>query len=188
MNAVTIQPVILAAGNGYRMGLPKVFCTFLDKSFLEWICNSLPDCYLKPIVVIRENYIDDLKKSSLCVDKWICNLSPDQDMFSSFLIGLDNTCASHLCVIPVDFPFVKQDTYQKLFETTLRSPDSIIKPSYNYKGGHPVIIPAIIKDKIQAHHKRLDQLIASCGIPVVRQDVNDSNVIKNINNPGDFPK
>lgn len=180
--------MILAAGNGYRMGMPKVFCTYLDKSFLRWISDALPCFYLKPIVVIQENYIEDLQKEYPLINKWIINDKPETGMFNSFLMGLQNCKSTHICIIPIDFPYIQERTYNLLYEATIQNPNQIIKPIYKGKGGHPVIMPVSIKAMIKPDQNRLDHLISECGLEISRIEVSDSAVVKNINYPEEISK
>ena len=53
-NTLKIQPVILAAGLGTRMGLPKIFAKGNGVYFFKQIISSLPDSFMLPITVIRK--------------------------------------------------------------------------------------------------------------------------------------
>jgi molybdenum cofactor cytidylyltransferase len=183
-----ILPVILAAGTGYRLGMPKVFYEYQGKTFFSWILEALTVHYQSPAVVIQADYYAKLCVNYHQISKWVINPFPERGMISSIRTALAEYQAENYCLIPIDFPFVTMQTYQKLAEINEKFPDTIVKPVFRGQGGHPLIIPYMLAEKIRlaSQEQTLREIISGSDIYVHRVEVEDAGVLRNINTVADL--
>ncbi len=182
------QPLILAAGNGFRMGMPKLFCQFHNIGFLDLIMNELPDSLMDPVVIIRNEYLEKAKKTYPSIENWLINSSPERGMISSIEIGINNFSAQFYIIIPIDFPFVKKETYLSLIHKSTLNKDCIIKPRYYGLSGHPIIIPESLKGCFNGNMESLRSVISLSKKNVLSFDFDDIGLVKNINYKDDLER
>lgn len=73
----------------------------------------------------------------------VINREPKRGQGLSVLLGARGISDADMAVIlPVDSAMVRTDTLRTLVETSMKHPETIIKPVYNGRGGHPVILSA----------------------------------------------
>lgn len=183
---ITVKPIILAAGEGKRMGKPKLFCAYRDKFFLQMITDSLPEGLLPPVVVIRSEYKEAAEKIFPFINQWGINPDPEKGMLSSIICGITYQKAEYYFIIPVDFPFVKKSTYQKLLQECFRNKTSVIKPSFQGKRGHPIIIPSVLINRITPKDSTLKDIINNSELKKITVDTDDAEILNNINGQVDF--
>lgn len=186
--SLKIQPVILAGGTGFRMGIPKLFCRLNNKTFLEWILDNLPDHVLQPAVVIRSEYQDKAKELYPEVKKWIVNPNPDKGMISSVIIALQQLDADNYLLIPVDYPLVLKSSYELLCQSCQEHCEQIIKPVYQNRRGHPIIVPKVLKMHYNECLTDLRHWIHLSEIPLFMLKIEDPGVVGNFNTPEDLER
>jgi len=164
---MTVSAIILAAGASSRMGKPKAFLKWKNKTFLENICHNLSNAGTEEIIIVtNKSLLSDIssfnqneypisnteypnpKFNSLPssqhshIPTFAINPHPEQGMLSSFRCGLRVLKSSDknvmLCL--TDHPMVKIETYKLLFSAAKK--DKIIIPKYKNRRGHPVIFGA----------------------------------------------
>jgi len=157
---MTVSAIILAAGASSRMGKPKAFLKWKNKTFLENICHNLSNAGTEKIIIVtNKSLLSDIlsfnpneypnpKFNSLPssqhshIPTFAINPHPEQGMLSSFRCGLRVLKSSDknvmLCL--TDHPMVKVETYKLLFSVAKR--DKIIIPKHKNRRGHPVIFGA----------------------------------------------
>lgn len=95
---------------------------------------------VSPIVIVSNNNIDELKINLRCFGVIFLeiNNSPKNNMLYLSKIGLKyllDKC-SKVLLTPSIIPMFKKSTIEKLISCN----DAIIVPSYNKKGGHPILL------------------------------------------------
>lgn len=185
---LNLSAVILAAGSGSRIGTPKLKLQIEGEYFVNVIIEKLISADINDVsVIIREDYYE------WCLGNvpralFILNKEPEMGMFHSVKLGIMNSVKSDgILIFPVDFPFVEKRTIEKLGAAFNEYPECIIKPVFENKSGHPLIIPkfhfdAIINSKLD----NLNDAIMSLKISQVKVDVNDISVLKNVNYKSDL--
>jgi molybdenum cofactor cytidylyltransferase len=185
---LNVSAVILAAGSGSRIGLPKLKLQIKGKYFVNVIIEKLISADINNIfAVIREDYYE------WCLENvpgalFVLNNEPEKGMFHSVKLGIKNSVKSDgILIFPVDYPFVEKSTIEKLKAAFIEYPECIIKPVFDNKSGHPLIIPkfhfdAIINSKLD----NLNDAIMSLKISQVKVNVNDKSVLKNVNYKSDL--
>lgn len=186
---MNLSALILAAGSGSRIGKPKLMLEHDGKSFLKIIADKIRNSGIKNIICVVS--ADNLKWAMKNVPeiKYVTNPAPEKGMISSVQIGVKefNDCNS-LLIIPVDHPFVEENTFEKIAEVSKENRNCVIKPVYKERSGHPVIIPAgLIKETNKTDFsKGLDALIKESGISQLHLQVDDSGILRNINTSDDL--
>jgi CTP:molybdopterin cytidylyltransferase MocA len=188
----TIAAVILAAGSGKRIGVPKAFLQLHDHSFIEEICCRLKEAgILKLLIVTTPDQEKRFKEFDLPEHETVLNLSPEKGQFSSVRLGVHAVAGDTegVMFIPVDHPAVGVETFMSLIHIWQEGGKrEIIIPSFQESPGHPVIIPGILFDKIEKASQKatLRDIILKHKDLVREVPVTDSGVVTNINTLEDY--
>jgi len=145
--------IILSAGKGERLSTlgDKPFLTCNGKTFLENIFFKIQKAHFKPIILVTNEQLAPKISLLNLSGELAINPNPEKGMLSSLICGLnqfDNSVSGFL-LHPVDFPLVKQETYQRLAECYQIKQNYIIKPTYQNRSGHPVIFPGTVFDDLK---------------------------------------
>jgi molybdenum cofactor cytidylyltransferase len=110
-------------------------------------------------------------------------------MFSSVWCGLNSLGADDIgCFIhPVDVPLVRQHTVGKLIDSLRATPDRIIRPCFQQRRGHPVVIPSIFFQHIIDFDGPggLRAALQPLGSSTVLVEVEDENILFDADTPED---
>ncbi len=173
-----IAAIILAAGEGKRIGTPKWKLMLGDKTFLELILAKLNIAGIKEIVCVsRASSVPKLKGI-----KYTINEKPEYGMISSIFYGVKtfSNFESYL-IVPVDFPLFSTKTVVSLIE--FNDGKSVVKPLFNGLAGHPILIPQKLASCVPNYEYAggLKRLIIELSTDVKYVHVDDENVMLNIN-------
>jgi len=178
-----LAAVILAAGKGGRMGQPKLNLELGGMAFWRLISSRLARAGVRDIaVVVRRSQKGSVAGGRLA--RAVVNRKPRLGMFSSVQCGLRALKGrSGYLLCPVDHPGVEVLTYRTLRERFNDQPDSIVRPQYRGKTGHPVIIPGALASCLlkASPLNRLDHLIKKGKLKIINVKVTDKNTTVNIN-------
>ena len=185
---------ILAAGFGSRLtsigSKPLLPC--FGRTFIELVVEKILNINLDPIILLTNiKFAPEIQKLKLPV-KTVINHNPERGMLSSILIGMEELSSNcdgfFLC--PVDFPLVKQKTYNQLLQTFENNKNRIIKPQFHNKSGHPIVFPKILFEELIA--APLDRGARFVTSKYSHQtnfiNVNDPGILININSPQMYQK
>ena len=181
-----IACIILAAGKGRRFGMPKWQAKYSGKTFLEIIIEKVTNAGITDIAcVIRNDSIPDVQNI-----KYAVNPDPERGMFSSLLYGINIFPKKQgYIIIPVDHPFFKKKTLQELYKVfeTMEN-DTVVRPIYKKRAGHPIIIPGLFARNIPEgdYAGGLKKFIDDSNILVHNIVVDDQGVLRNINTVKDL--
>ncbi|MFZ5515214.1 MAG: nucleotidyltransferase family protein [Candidatus Zhuqueibacterota bacterium] len=143
-----IAAILLAAGFGSRLQAlgPKPLLKCQGSSFLEKAVEKAGAAGFDPLIIVTNPgllpAISELHVTALIA----INDQPENGMLSSIHIGmrlLPADCSGFL-LCPIDYPLVTFETFHRIFEAHRLHPDRIIKPMYESKSGHPIVIPAAL--------------------------------------------
>ncbi|MBM2813454.1 MAG: mocA [Ignavibacteria bacterium] len=178
--------IILAAGLSERMQSPKPLLKFdsqkrfIDKIFDEYLkfgCNEV-------IVVINHALTGQFE--SIRGIKFAVNTNPEKGRFSSIKIGVEFLESSNFCFIQnIDNPFVNQDVLRILNQVKEQS--DYIVPTFEGRGGHPILLNKNIIDNIKKCEKddlNLRELLAKYKSKKV--EFNDNSILININTKEEY--
>ncbi|NLI15236.1 MAG: nucleotidyltransferase family protein [candidate division Zixibacteria bacterium] len=188
-----IAGVILAAGEGKRIGHTKGLVKADGVTFLERVVECLKAADCKPILVVGGADYDDIKLEALRLGVGIAHNTRWKDgQFSSLKVGLThlkmNVCGAVISL--VDHPFVKAESYQDLINAFRRFPQRIVMPVYRHQRGHPVVIPrAIIREIIEAGDDlTLKDIIGNHENMTIMHRCDDPGVLQDIDTMDDLMK
>lgn len=186
---MNISALILAAGSGRRIGMPKLMLEHGGKSFLKIVADKLRNSGIENIICVVSAGTFEWAKKSVPEIKYVINPAPEKGMISSVHVGVKEikNCNS-LLIIPVDYPFVADNTVDKIIGVSKENRNCVIKPVYKEKSGHPVIIPADLFEEILKidFSKGLDSLIKESGLRQILFQIDDSGILRNINTSDDL--
>jgi len=118
----------------------------------------------------------------------LVNPHPALGMFSSVQIGVKALQACRgLFIIPVDHPFVVLPTYLQLKQAFQHHPDAVIKPAFQGRPGHPIVLPHFTFAAVLTAQPGtcLREVLLSVHMRRITLAVNDKGILRNINEPGD---
>ncbi|MBI1860182.1 MAG: nucleotidyltransferase family protein [Deltaproteobacteria bacterium] len=186
--------VILAGGQGARMGSPKTMLThsgFPGYWLAEQVrrLNALAEFGVGSIVIVVGHHASR-EMAAFPLLNLIPNPNPSLGTFSSLQWGLKafNTGAF---VLPIDVPCPSGYVWQRLIDNT--TPDTLAAvPIYEGRGGHPVLISPNLAEQIleldpTASNSRLDRILATLPAhQILRCPVADSTILRNLNSPKEW--
>jgi molybdenum cofactor cytidylyltransferase len=135
-----IVALILAGGEGRRMGGPKALLRIGEESFLAHVARALARPAVTVVAVL--GYAADQVRSEAGLPEDVVvavNPRPQDGMLSSLLAGLDaaeRLGADAVLIHPVDHPLVAPSTVDAVL-AGLQTGAPIVVPSYEGRRGHP---------------------------------------------------
>lgn len=156
-----VIPLILAAGRGERMGIPKALLPLGPRSALERVLDTAARAGLGPAVVVLGFAADRMTPLLLAhaartphetAPQAVINPAPERGQTSSVQVGLAAvpTDAPMVALWPVDHPLVEvEDVVALLAEARSRPECTVVLPSHQGRAGHPALLrrrlfPAIL--------------------------------------------
>ncbi len=189
MEPKDFSAVILAAGYSQRMGRPKLSlpCRH-DRSFLDSCINAFKGFGCTQIVVVTNktgmHWINGREWPDTMLP--VLNAFPRKGRFFSLQLGLMAiTKECPVFIHNVDNPFITSKTLEKL--AAFAGHADYIRPVYDGKHGHPVLITTKVVSEIIAEKtagENVRHYLEKYAQVLV--NVNDPNVLVNINTPADY--
>lgn len=194
MNAsnISIAAFILAAGKSQRFGQPKVLQSFAGVPFPTRIRRNLQQIGIERPFLILGYQAQKLlpllpKKESFEI---VINSQFYSGMFSSVQTALralpDSVVGTLLCLI--DQPHILPQTYRRLMQSANENSNSIIIPTFNDRGGHPIYLPSVLFETIlQAPPQiTLKDVLANHRSLILRIEIDDAGITEDIDTPEDL--
>gem|GEM_PF-3194754 len=187
--------LIIAGGLSSRFNGFKPMAKLGNETFIKSIYNKVRPFSEKVIVVTgyKEHLIKEHLKNFPDI---VCIFNPDyqKGMATSVLTGMDfiirELSPSYVLYQPVDIPHIRKATYVSLMDKVKKEQPSIIKPSYNMRGGHPLIIKkktcSEIIDMMNEKKCHLKQAIRKIDVSIDYLNTNDISVIQDIDTEEDL--
>ena len=189
MRAVAI---VTAAGSAERFGGKKLLTPIDGEALLDHTIDALLDGGVSEvIVVVGKDARAELERDvNAMLDprvRAVENPDPSRGMFSSIQEGVAQAQGDAILVMPGDMPFVSPDTVRAVIAAYEQKP-AIISPRYRGKRGHPVALPASLRDEIRAADPRatLHDVIHAHMDMRVDVEVSDPGVVRDIDRPEDL--
>jgi len=183
--------IILAAGYSSRMGCAKFALRLADgTSFLENIMNqySVFGCN-QIIVVVNSEGKEFLDQSPIrFIDEldFVVNQHPEYERFYSFKLGIGRVKNNQPVFLHnADNPFANYETLNDLYLN--RGKADFVKPVFNKRGGHPILIShKILRDIIlvKNHDINLNEFLKKYSCKEI--ETTDENILLNINRMSDY--
>jgi molybdenum cofactor cytidylyltransferase len=140
-----IVAVVLSAGESSRMGRPKALLPIEDETFLERIVKALKRAGVGKIVVVIGHNAEEMRSQ---VDhlpvKILVNHQYKLGQLSSLHVAIRHILSDPDCdgilVHLVDHPYINATLVSQMIEAFYASGKLIVRPRYQGKRGHPVIL------------------------------------------------
>jgi CTP:molybdopterin cytidylyltransferase MocA len=138
---VKILAVVLAAGEGRRLGGPKALARIRDRTFLARACHLVDRPGVASVVAVIGADADRVRRDAGVADgvTIIENDRWKDGMLSSVWRGLDaaeGLGADAVLLHPVDHPLVSPDTVDRVVAALARGAFAAV-PSHDTRRGHP---------------------------------------------------
>jgi molybdenum cofactor cytidylyltransferase len=145
--------VVTAAGSAERFGGKKLLTPIDGEPLLDHTIDALLDGGVAEVIVVvgRDGRADLERDVNAMLDprvRAVENPDPSRGMFSSIQEGVAQAQGDAILVMPGDMPFVSAETVRAVLAAYEREP-SIVSPRYRGKRGHPVALPASLRDEIR---------------------------------------
>jgi len=186
-----VTGILLAAGESRRMGRPKPLLPFAGWTVLEELVDKLRRAPLDEIVVVlghRHEEMWPLVRGDNV--RTVVNERYADGMLSSVKAGLAGCCgqASAFLLALVDQPFVRVETLRGLLAAYRQGDKGIVLPRHKGEMGHPVVIDMRYRAEILqlAGDRGLAELMDRHPADVLRVDVDDAGVLRDMDTPEDY--
>ena len=184
--------IILAAGKSSRMGQPKFKLMMPEGiSFLEHIVRQYLDVGCEQIILVvnaEDSHFLTNGTGSKLDYQIVINEHPESGRLFSLQKGMNTTGGKGFFFFQnIDNPFASPNLLNALYEK--RQKADLIKPVYNGKGGHPVLISEkIARELLQLNDRTISLRDFLAPYPTLRLETEDKNILVNINTREDLEK
>lgn len=182
--------LLLAAGAGRRYGGDKLLAPLSDGTTVgEASCRAMHAALGRVVAVVRPG--DDVLARALaaCSATIVHCARADDGMGASLACGVEATADAQGWVVGLaDMPWVTPATIRAVADA-LVSGASIVAPVYRGRRGHPVGFSAAHRDALMAlsGDEGARAIVGGAGVELVRIDVDDPGVLRDVDTPGDLP-
>lgn len=181
-----IATIIIAGGKSSRMGRPKGLIQIGSKSLLQEHIDTFTEVSSQIVVVLGHHVKEytELRDHNPNV-LFLINKEYENGPFSSIKKGFTEVHSHFTFILPVDNAPLKIETIKRLLLES-HSELSVVKPTYNNKAGHPILLSSEIQKLIldKPLNSRLDNILRSIDLNKIKwHEVDDKNVGININTP-----
>jgi len=175
---MAVAAIVLAAGDGRRVGRPKAWLTVHDRSFLEHVVDSALAAGISTIVgVVDPHQLEAREVLERLARRprfsWTRGRAPERGPIDSLVAGLDALATPHdVLVWPVDHVGVAEETVRAIVNAGQERRNVAVVPQWNDRGGHPVWLPAswcaslrelpmagTLRDVLRARIAQVDRLV-----------------------------
>lgn len=185
-----MEAIVLAAGyssraNAFKMTLPLGQMSVLEHTIskFEGVCSR--------VIVVAGFHADLIKEEIEKINnkniypfqlKFVYNENFNQGMFTSIQKGCNEVEASAFFITPGDYPLVKKETLQLLAEHK----GDVVIPSFHYKGGHPIKLSKVVKQKILETDPESNLRVVLNGFKKEYMNVDDPGVLMDVDTQEDY--
>ena len=148
-----ITAVLLSAGESSRMGQPKPLLPWKGLPLVQYQVSSLAEAGASPIIVVLGPNPDDVAPFVIGADalQTVINTHFTEGKTTSILLGISQVSddVDGILLLAVDQPR-PAELVRQVIEEHLRSGALITHPTYNGRGGHPIIFRGSLKQELLA--------------------------------------
>jgi len=188
--------IVPAAGKAERFGGNKLLVEIAGVPMLERTLRSLLKGGAAQVVVTLDGgatigeainlraAINSFRDSRV---RMTLNRAPERGMFSSIQIAVGEASGDPILVLPGDMPFVRSDTVAAVIESYRAAP-AIVLPRFNGRHGHPIAIPASLRDEIVSSDASitLSEIIKRHASVTRELDVDDAGILRDVDRASDL--
>jgi len=184
--------VVTAAGSAERFGGKKLLTPIDGEPLLDHTIDALLDGGVAEVIVVvgKDGRAELERDVNAMLDprvRAVENPDPSRGMFSSIQEGVAQARGDAILVMPGDMPFVSPETVRAVIAAYERKP-SIVSPRYRGKRGHPVALPASLRDEMREARagSTLHDVIHAHMDMRTDIDVEDAGVIRDVDKQEDL--
>lgn len=184
--------ILLSAGFNQRFGSPKALAIFQEKFLIEHIQDVLIQSQVNEIIVVLGAYCDEIKPHIVRHPKIKFTINKDYQsgQTSSFKAGLSNIALNSLSimVLPIDYPFIKGETFNSLVDYFLQHKPRILIPTYQDRKGHPPLFSIDLKPKFLKLNNSvgINSMAQRMSSDIILLPIQDPAVVSTFNTPVEF--
>jgi CTP:molybdopterin cytidylyltransferase MocA len=176
--------LVPAAGSASRFGGGKLLALVDGTPMLDRTIGALLDGGIEDVLVILPPdaaWQDAIRLLGNPRVRTRRNPDPSRGMFSSIQLGIEALSDAPVAVLPGDMPFVRAGTVKDLAGVAERT-GGIVSPRYEGRRGHPVLVPADLRQVILAAPatSTLGDVLRPHAARFVDVDVFDRGVLRDV--------
>ena len=187
-----VVAIVTAAGSAERFGGKKLLTPIDGEPLLDHTIDALLDGGVAEVIVVvgKDSRAELERDVNAMLDprvRAVENHDPSRGMFSSIQEGAAQAQGDAILVMPGDMPFVSPETVRAVIAAYERKP-AIVSPRYRGKRGHPVALPASLRDEIRAAAPgaTLHDIIHAHADMRVDVDIDDPGIVRDVDRPSDL--
>jgi molybdenum cofactor cytidylyltransferase len=151
---VTVAGIVLAAGRSARTGFAKALAEIDGEPLVARAVRTLLEGGVPNVVVVVAPPHGAEIALAVPAVRLAENPAPERGMTSSLAIGIASAIAawpdtSVLFFSLVDHPRVRKETVRRLVEEAERRSVPALRPTYDGRGGHPVVLSRRVADHLR---------------------------------------
>ncbi|MDQ6802312.1 MAG: nucleotidyltransferase family protein [Acidobacteriota bacterium] len=183
-----ITAIVLAAGQGSRLGKRKQLMPLNGKPLLQHALDRVNESAVDDIVVVLGAFADEIRKQiKFNRERIVINPDYERGMSTSLQAGLRAVGDAEAAIIALgDQPFVEAKTIDALVEEYRRSQSPIVVPTYDGRRGNPVLIDRSLFERAMEIRGDVGFRAVFGKDKVAEVPVSDSGVIIDIDTMEDF--
>lgn len=197
--SASVAGIVLAAGEGKRLGGNKALLEIGGITSLERVATCMLGAGCDPVVIVGGAEAERVREAASRLGvQFALNTNWRTGQFSSLKTGVSAVLSERktAVVVPgavvalVDHPLVKKETYQVLAGTFRRFPGRIVIPTHQDRRGHPVVLPLGLMTEIldSPDGMNLRDVIRKRENLVLEQAVDDIAILKDIDTAMDLDR
>lgn len=182
-----VSCILLSAGESRRFGSPKALVDLRGTTAIGTIQQTLVDCRVDEVIVVlgaQANLIEPHVFNHNKV-RVVHNKDYKLGQTSSFQAGVASVDknASGILLLPVDCPFVRGTTIDKIIEDFTKTNPSILVPVCGGRRGHPPVFNVSLKQEILDLPTDQGINVLFERFPPVTIEINDPGILRTFNTP-----
>jgi molybdenum cofactor cytidylyltransferase len=184
--------IVTAAGSAERFGGKKLLTPIDGEPLLDHTIRALLEGGVAEVIVVvgRDARAEIERDVNSMLDprvRPVENPDPSRGMFSSIQEGVAQAQGDAILVMPGDMPFVSAETVRAVIAAYERKP-AVVSPRYRGKRGHPVALPASLRDEIREAKagSTLHDVIHAHEDIRVDVDLDDRGIVRDVDRPEDL--
>ncbi len=146
-----VWAVVLAAGEGRRMGGDKLTLPYRISTIIRTVVETVSRAPVDGVVVVLGHHANEIRYTLSSVNvQFIGNPTPDEGMLSSVQCGLNAlpADADTALIVLGDQPQLRNDTVATLMDAAEMSNKAMFIPTFDGNRGHPMLLRLRIKEDI----------------------------------------
>ena len=189
-----IYGIILAAGEGKRMGKVKLTLPLGDKQLIEWVLQAVKFTPLdKYFLVVRPEDKDIIKIGKAWGAEIVLNPDFRKGMSTSIkkaLLKINTQEVEGFFLILGDQPLITSKIINKLIKSFSPGKEEIVVPYFKNKRGNPVLFDICWKDELRAVTGDVGGRVLIKAHPerIKRFKISDESILLDIDREEDYEK